>query len=209
MSLTDFVTSLQSNLDSSKTNAHIVPGEFSGYIFRCHLWYVLKQAKDASCLVDSANKIINLCAGNASFDTQEAPLFLYVEAGGDPKSDWVIKVIDSDDEAYTVATLSLQKREVTPAVTYFKRMLEVIRVITDTFLHHLWEFQVQVQVQPSTVGSKRVRPDDDDESGGKKKRQRTEDEDEDEEEEEAEEEFEGCFVLDEGTYEILPLLEEL
>ena len=169
----------------------------------------MKQAKDASCLVDSANKIINLCAGDASFDTQEAPLFLYVEAGGDPKSDWVIKVIDSDDEAYTVATLSLQKREVTPAVTYFKRMLEVIRVIRDTFLHHLWEFQVQVQVQPSTVGSKRVRPDDDDESGGKKKRQRTEDEDEDEEEEEAEEEFEGCFVLDEGTYEILPLLEEL
>lgn len=208
MSLTDFVTSLQSNLDSSKTNAHIVPGEFSGYIFRCHLWYVLKQAKDASCLVDSANKIINLCAGDASFDTQEAPLFLYVEAGGDAKSDWVIKVIDSDDEAYTVATLSVQKREVTPAVTYFKRMLEVIRIITDTFLHHLWEFQVQPSC-PEAVGSKRGRPDDD-ESGGKRKRQRTEeDEDEDEEEEEQEEEFEGCFVLDEGTYEILPLLEEL
>lgn len=65
-------------------------------------------------------------------------------------------------------------------------MLDVIRIITETF-HHYY---------PQEVGSKRGRPDDD-KCAGKRKRQRTEDEEEDEDEEvEEEEEFEGCYVLE-------------
>lgn len=196
MSIEAFVTSLQSNLEASDCNAYVVPGEFSHHIFRCHLWLTLKQAEGSSCLVDTANKIINLCSGNASFDNQKSPLFLIAE--GDENT-WEIKIIDSNDETFSVATLSPQKRKVTASVTHFKRMLDVIRIITETF-HHYY---------PQEVGSKRGRPDDD-KCAGKRKRQRTEEEDEDEEVEE-EEEFEGCYVLEgEGdSYEVEPLFDEL